>query len=186
MTAATPTTEFECSPGGSIAAGIRRLNRMFTLLGLSMVIAAIVSWYSGPFFPGLLALAVAAVVLLAWRMSNDLRPRVLILKPGQLAIRTPRQLIEVPIEDAKARALSEEEIAHLEGLASAGGVVAGSGGFDSRMLGEFDLYASDLSRALFIQGVGARLIVTPDEMEEFLRCFARMANSPLLQSSAHD
>ena len=31
-------------------------------------------------------------------MSNDLRPRKLILEPGQLVIQTPRQLIEVPIE----------------------------------------------------------------------------------------
>jgi hypothetical protein len=103
-----------------------------------------------------------------------------------LTIRTPSQLIEVPIEDAHIRALTADEIAHLEGLAAAGGIVAGAGGFDSRRLGEFDLYASDLQHALFIQGLGGRLVVTPDEPAEFLRRFEQMATSPLLQSSAHE
>ena len=178
--------EFTSTAGGTVAAGIRRLNWMFGILGLAMVVAAIVSFLSGPFFPGLLALAVAAVVILAWRMSNDLRPRVLSLEPGQLTIQTPRQLIEIPIEGARIRTLTAEEIEHLEGLASAGGVVAGSGGFDSRRLGEFDLYASDLRQALFIQGLGARLVVTPDQPTQFVECFQQMASSPLLQSTAHD
>lgn len=183
MTQTTDTLEFACTPGGTVAAGSRRLSRLFTILALLMIAAAIASWLSGPIFPGLLAAAVAALVGLAWRMSNDLRPRKLILKPGRLLIQTPRQLIEVPIEDAKIRPLDEEEIRHLEGLASVGGVVAGSGGFDSRQLGEFDLYASDLGHALFIQGLGARLVVTPDQREKFIQDFQQMASGPLLQSS---
>ena len=178
--------EFTSTPGGTIAVGLRRLGWLFAILAILMILAAIASWFSGPFFPGLLALAVAALVGLAWRMSNDLRPRMLILEPGRLVIQTPRQLIEVPIEGAKVRTLTPEEIRHLEGLASAGGVVAGSGGFDSRQLGEFDLYASDLRHALFIQGLGARLVVTPDQPVDFTRTFEQMAAFPLLQSSAHE
>lgn len=178
--------EFTSTPGGTIAVGLRRLGWLFAILAILMILAAIASWFAGPFFPGLLALAVAAVVGVAWRMSNDLRPRKLILEPGQLVIQTPRQLIEVPIEGATVRILTSEEIGHLEGLASAGGIVAGSGGFDSRQLGEFDLYASDLRHALFIQGLGARLVVTPDQPGDFTRTFEQMAALPLLQSSAHE
>ena len=186
MNAAADPLQFTCTPGGTVAKGSRRLSRLFTILALMMALAAGVSWLSGPFFPGLLALAVAALVGVAWRMSNDLRPRRLILDPGRLVIQTPRQLIEVPIESAKIRTLTTEEISHLEGLASAGGIVAGSGGFDSRLLGEFDLYASDLQNALFILGLGARLVVTPDQPSEFIEGFRQMAAFPLLQSSAHE
>ena len=186
MSAASQVSEFTCSPGGAIAVGRRRLATLFAILGLLMLAAAVAAWFSGPFFPGLLALAVAALVGVAWRMSHDLRPRTLVLEPGRLTIHTPGQLIEVPIEEAQIRALAADEIEHLERLATAGGIVAGSGGFDSRRLGEFDLYASDLRRAVFIQGLGGRLIVTPDEPAEFLRRFEQMAASPLLQSSAHE
>lgn len=186
MSLSSESIEFSSTPGGTIAIGLRRLSRLFAILALLMILAAVVSWLSGPLFPGLLALAVAALVGVAWRMSNDLRPRKLHLELGQLVIQTPRQLIEVPIENAKIRPLTADEIAHLEGLASAGGIVAGSGGFDSRRLGEFDLYASDLRHALFIQGLGARLVVTPDQPAEFTRAFEQMAASPLLQSSPHE
>lgn len=186
MSSSTPTFEFSSTPAGTIAAGRRRLASLFAVLAILMLVAAIAAWLTGQAFPGLLALAVALSVGLAWRMSNDLRPRKLILEPGRVAILTPSRRIEVPIEGARIRALRPEEIEHLEGLASAGGVVAGSGGFDSRLLGEFDLYASDLDQSLFVQGLGGRFVITPDQPEEFIRRFAQMAASPLLQSSAHE
>ena len=178
MSQTDTTVEFDSSPGGSIAAGRRRLGGLFALLATLMLVAAVASWLSGPFFPGLLALAVAALVGVAWRMSHDLRPRKLILEPGRLIIYTPSQLIDVAIEGARIRPLSAAEIDHLEGLASVGGIVAGAGGFDSRLLGEFDLYASNLSHALYIQGLGGRLVVTPDEPDEFLHQFEQMAAAP--------
>jgi hypothetical protein len=186
MNTISEPVEFTSTPGGTVALGIRRLSRLFGSLILLMVLAALAAWISGRLVPSLLALSVVALIGLTWRMSNDLRPRKLSLEPGRLVIETPRQLIEVPIEGATIRPLSESEIAHLEGLASAGGVVAGSGGFDSRHLGEFDLYASNLSHALFIQGLEARMVVTPDEPVGFTETFERMAASPLLQSSAHE
>ena len=163
-----------------------RLKWLFTALAGAMLLAVMVAWATGRFIPGLIAVAVAGVVGLAWRMSNDLRPRQLRLEPGVMQIETPRQRIAVPIEGAQIRPLEPAEIEHLENLTSAGGFVAGSGGFDSRYLGEFDLYASDFAHALFIQGPGGRFIVSPDETVEFLADFQQMAASPLLQSSAHE
>jgi hypothetical protein len=101
-------------------------------------------------------------------------------------IETPGQRIPVPVEGARVRRLEEAEIEHLRGLASAGGFVAGSGGFDSRLLGEFDLYASDFAHALLVQGTGGRFVVTPDQPADFVESFRKMAASPLLQSSAHE
>ena len=39
---------------------------------------------------------------------------------------------------------------------------------------------------LLIQGLGTRLVVTPDRPEDFLEVFRQMVDSPLLQSSAHE
>lgn len=179
-------SSFASTAGGTIAAGSRRLGLLLSALGLVMLIAALGAWLAGRVFPGLLALAVVGLIALAWRMSNDLRPQRLRLEPGKLVIETPSRWIDVPIEGASIRALEDEEIQHLEGLASVGGIVAGSGGFDSRLLGEFDLYASNLRHALFVQGLGTRLVITPDQPAEFVTCFRQMAASPLLQSSAHE
>lgn len=180
------STIFTCTPGGSVATGIRRLRRLFASLALLMIVASLIAWSTNRFIPGLLAFAVACLVGFTWRMSNDLRARKLTLEPGLLTIETPRQLIEVSIEGAKVRPLTADEIAHLEGLASAGGIVAGSGGFDSRQLGEFDLYASNLRHAVFIQGLGTRMVVTPDEPSQFMATFQQMTAPPLLQSTPHE
>ena len=169
-----------------MALGIHRFRWLLIILALSMILAALAAWATDRLIPGIIAVTVAAVIGLAWRMSNDLRPRRLSLEPALMLIETPRQLIPVPIEGAQIRSLEPEEIEHLEGLASAGGFVAGSGGFDSRLLGEFDLYASDFSHALFIQAAVGRYVVTPDRPARFIDRFRLMAASPLLQSSAHE
>ena len=186
MSQPVESVRYACTTGGEVAIGIRRLGLLMSVLAVAMVLAALGCWATGRLMPGVIALAVAGVVGLAWRMSNDLRPRQLHLEPGLMQIETPRQLIEVSIEGARARRLEPDEIAHLESLASAGGFVAGSGGFDSRRLGEFDLYASDFAQALLIEGPDGRFVVTPDQVPEFLDSFRQMAASPLLQSSAHE
>ena len=78
---------------------------------------------------------------------------------------------EVKAACAKVRRLAASEIRHVERLASVGGIVAGSGGFDSHLLGEFDLYASNLQNSLFVDAVGSRLVVTPDQPDEFIATF---------------
>jgi hypothetical protein len=177
---------YPCTLGGAVATGRRRLALLLTVLAVSMIVAAITCWATGRLIPGLIALGVAGVVGLAWRMSNDLRPRNLTLEPALMHIETVRQLIPVSIEGAQIRPLEPQEIKHIENLASVGGFVAGSGGFDSRLLGEFDLYASDLAHGLWVQGPAGRFVVTPDDPTKFLREFEQMATSPLLQSSSHE
>ena len=60
----------------------------------------------------------------------------------------------------------------LESLATSGGVAAGTGGFESHLLGEIDLYASDLAHAVMVDLGERRLIVTPDDPEGFLEALS--------------
>ena len=76
--------------------------------------------------------------------------------------------MEIPLEGAAARALTADELAHLERLASAGGFVVSSGGFDSHLLGEFDLYASDLGHGVLVEAMDHRVVLTPDDPFRFL------------------
>ena len=137
-----------------------------------MLIAALASWLSGRVFPGLLALGVALMILMAWRMGTDLVPREIWLQGETMTLLTAGRLITVPIEGATARKLDRAEIEHIERLASAGGIITGTGGFDSHKLREFDLYASDLENALLVHGPGGRMVLTPDEPDAFLAALA--------------
>ncbi len=160
---------FRCTPGGSIAAGQRRLGCL--LLGLAALmlgVAGAVLW-GGRVLPGLLSAGVALVAWTAWRMSRDLAPLWIEAASGRLVVQTRRQRLEVPLDAATARRLEPDELAHLERLASVGGLVAGTGGFDSHRLGEFDLYASDLGNAVLVEAGDHRLIVTPDDPDGLVR-----------------
>lgn len=178
--------EYRCSPGGSIAVGRRRLALLLSALAALLLLTAAVAWAGGRLFPGLLALSVAVVVALAWRMSNDLLPRRLWFDDQDLQIQTLGRLIPVPTAEATIRRLDDDEIRHLEMLTSTGGFIVGSGGFDSRYLGEFDLYGSDLDNAVLIQSPEGRFVVTPDRPDRFVESFRKHAASPLLQSRGHD
>jgi hypothetical protein len=72
------------------------------------------------------------------------------------------------VAGSEARRLTAEETAHVEGLATTGGVAAGSGGFESHRLGEIEIFASDFAHAVLIDLGETRLIVTPDDAEGFL------------------
>jgi hypothetical protein len=114
---------------------------------------------------------VAAIPWTAWRMSGDLDPLWLDLEGGWLTVQMRRRHERFAVSGltaAEARRLTPDETAHVEGLASAGGVAAGSGGFESHRLGEIDLYVSDFSHAVLLDLGESRLIVTPDEPEELL------------------
>ena len=179
-------SRFPCTPGGVIARGRRRMEWLFLVLALTMLVATVVAWVTGRLVPGLLALTVVVIIAVARRMSRELQPRAVELVPGNLTIETESHRIDVPIDGAKIRHLEPAEIRHLERLASVGGIVAGSGGFDSHLLGEFDLYASDLENSLFVDAGGSRLVLTPDQPDEFVESFRLLAASPLLQSTAHE
>jgi hypothetical protein len=160
---------FPCTAGGAILRGRLRLRRL--LLGLTVlmaVVGAVAIAASGRLFPGLFALLVALVPWTAWRMSGDLDPLWIDLSKGTLTVQMRRRSERFPIAGAEARRLTPEEIGSLERLATSGGLVAGTGGFESRLLGEIDLYASDFANAVLLEAGELRLVVTPDDPETFL------------------
>jgi len=164
----TETLRFPCTLGGPIVAKRRRFKVLMLGMGILMLVVAVVVLLEGRVVAALLALAVALVSRVAWRMSGDLTPIRLEVGPGTLTVRTRSQPIEIPLEGASARALTPDELAHLERLASAGGFVVATGGFDSHLLGEFDLYASNLAQAVLVEGMDHRLVLTPDDSTRFL------------------
>ena len=168
---------FRCSPGGLVGAGRRRLKISLAGVGLLMLALAGFTIWTGRLVPGLLAGLVATVTLFILRMSGDLEPLWLEVTPNLLTVQTRRRWLRVPLPPSSARRLRADEISHLEGLAAAGGVVTGSGGFDSHRLGEFDLYASDLTNAVLVDAEEIRVVVTPDHPEEFLASLQVTANS---------
>jgi hypothetical protein len=178
MSGGSPTTVFSCTAGGAIARGRRRLRA--GLLAVAGVALAAAAWAgaTGRLVPALLAAGVAATPWLAWRMSGDLDAQSLELRDGTLILQLRRQRQEVPLVAPRGRRLAREEIAHLEKLAAAGPVVVGSGGFDSHLLGEFDLAASDLANAVLLESGEVRLVVTPDRPEAFLAALAQGVGPP--------
>ena len=151
-----------------MAEGRRRLKGLLAALAVVMATVAAGTFYMGRLVPALLATAVAVVALFTLRMSGDLEPLVLEVRPELLTVQTRRRWLRLPLPALAARRLRADEIAHVESLATAGGIVAGSGGFDSHRLGEFDLYASDLANAVLVESEEIRAVVTPDEPDEFL------------------
>lgn len=155
---------FPCSPGGAVLRGRLRLRRLLVGLTLLMIAVAAGAWIAGQRWPAVLALLVSAIPWTAWRMSGDLDLLWLELAGnGNLTIQMRRRRERFPVPGALARRLTPEEIEHLERLATTGGVTAGTGGFESRLLGELDLYASDLSNAVLVDLGENRLVVTPDD-----------------------
>lgn len=169
---------YACTPGGAILRGQRRLRRLLVGLALVLVASAVLYWLSllmrggGSWWPGLFALLGAAVPWMAWRMSGDLDLLGLEVEGGRLMIRMRRRGERYDLAGAVCRRLTPEEICYLERLATNGGVTAGTGGFESHRLGEFDLYASDLANAVLVDLGETRLIVTPDEPEGFLEALS--------------
>ncbi len=168
---------FRCSPGGSIATGRRRLKGLLAAVGLLMLVVAGLTLWTGRVVPGLIAGLVGAAALFILRMSGDLEPLVLEVTPELLTVQTRRRWLRVPLPPLTARRLRADEIGHIEALATAGGVVTGSGGFDSHRLGEFDLYASDLANAVLVEAEEIRVVVTPDRPEEFLESLRATARN---------
>ncbi len=175
---------FTCTPGGAILRGQRRLR--WLLVGLAVLLVAVAAlfwlnlllraWFGkasvGTWWPGLFALLAAAVPWTAWRMSGDLDLLGLALDGGRLTLEMRRRRERFTVSGASARRLTPEEIAYLERLATNGGVTAGTGGFESQRLGEFDLYACDLANAVLVDLGETRLIVTPDDPEGFLEALS--------------
>lgn len=170
MTAA----RFPCTPGGVILRGRRRLKLLLVGLAVLMVVVAAATWWgAGRFWPAVLAFCVALIPWTAWRMSGDLDPLWLDLEDGWLVVQMRRRRERFAVAGAEAWRLAPDEVAHLETLTTSGGVAAGTGGFESHRLGEFDLYAANLRNAVVVDLGESRLIVTPDDPEGFLEAIAR-------------
>ena len=169
---------FRSTPGGVVAAGRRRVRRVLLggaalMLGLSIAILV-----AGRWGPALICAGAAFLCVFAWRMSGDLDPFWLTLSGDQLTVQMRRQRASLALRNVEARRLTAEETAHLASLTSANGVTFASASYESRLLGVFDLHATDLRHAVLVETDAPadqrdeadrlRWIVTPDEPETFL------------------
>lgn len=169
---------FPCSPCGAVARGRRRLAALLGGLTLLMLAVAAATFAAGRPGPGAIALLVTLAPLLAWILAAGSAVQELTLEEGLLTLELRRGSERVPLPaEAGARRLDRDEIAHLESLASYAGVVTGTGSFDSRLLGEVELYASDLANAVLVEGGERRLVVTPDQPDAFCRHLAAAGQS---------
>lgn len=164
---------FECTPDGAVASGQRFMTRIFSLLGVALLAATGFAVATGQIFAGMLALVLALGVFIIYRMSRELDPTELVVEGQTLSILMRHALRRLSLTEASTRRLTREEIEHLASLTSSGGFVAGTGGFDSHVLGEFDLYASRLYNAVLVEAPDGRIIVTPDAPEAFIETVAR-------------
>jgi len=159
---------FPCTPGGAIARGKRRLATLLVGMALLMAAVAAIAWIAERRMGSVLALLLAGLSWTSWRMSGDLDLLWLEVEPERLVLQLRRKRLVVPLLAPQARLLTAEEVRHLERLASRGALVAGTGGFDSHVLGEFNLYASSLERPVLVDSGESRLVVTPDDVQGFV------------------
>jgi len=161
-----------------VAAGRRRLRRLLLGSALLMLALAVMVMIAGRWGPGLIALGASFLALFAWQMSGDLDPLWLTLTPGALTVQMRRQRANLVLSNLSVRRLTAEERAHLASLTQAGGMTFASASYESRLLGAFDLHATDLEHAVMVE-VDApqdqkdesdrlRWVVTPDDPEAFV------------------
>ena len=162
------TQRFPCSRGGSVGHGRHRLRSFLLTLGLLTLGVAVAAIWVSRWVPALLALGAGMLALFARRMSADLDPLWIDLEGDQLRIQMRRQHQIVALGGATLRRLEADEIDHLTRLATTAGITAGTGGFESHLLGELDLYATRLDNAVLIQHQETAIIVTPDDPDGFL------------------
>jgi hypothetical protein len=167
-----PSIRFACTAAGVIAGGRRILARLLLSVAAAMVVIGVAVWVADRKLPALLCLVVAFALWTIWRMSGDLDLQWLDLAPDALTLQLRRQRLRLPLLAPTARPLDAAERDHVARLASHGPLVAGTGGFDSHLLGEFNLYATDLDRAILVDTGDGRVVVTPDDPAAFLRALA--------------
>jgi hypothetical protein len=179
---------FRCTPAGAVATGRRRVRRLLLGVAALMLGLAIVVLVAGRWGPALICVGAAFLCFLAWRMSGDLDPFWLTLTGDQLTLQMRRQRASLALRNVEARRLTAEESAHLASLTSADGVTFANASYESRLLGTFDLHATDLDHAVLVEadapleppeqsghhapaGEGpdrVRWIVTPDDPERLI------------------
>jgi hypothetical protein len=185
----SPPQIFRCTPGGAIAAGRRRVRRLLLGAAVLMLGLGIAVMIAGRWGPAILCGGVAFLCFFAWQMSGDLDPFWLALVPGELTVQMRRQRASLPLNNVTARRLTPQESAHLASLTSAAGVIFASASYESRLLGSFDLHATDLERAVMIEtdvpqaerddddDDRRRWIITPDDPDQFLEALGSSRRS---------
>jgi hypothetical protein len=163
----TTRQQFPCSNRGAVLHGRQRLRKFLLLLALLCFAVGIAAWFARA-VPALLAIGAGALALYARRMSADLDPLWLEIEGARLAVQMRRQRHPLDLAGVSARRLSSDEIEHITRLATTASVTAGTGGFDSHLLGEIDLYATDLDHAVLLQHEETATVVTPDDPAAFL------------------
>jgi hypothetical protein len=138
------------------------------MLALFTFAVAVMAVWVDRLMPAALAVGAGLLALFARRMSGDLDPVWFDLEGDQLKVQMKRQHQIVTLTGSALRRLEAAELAHLTSLATAAGITAGTGGFESHLLGEFDLYATNLDNAVLIQHEETATIVTPDDPEAFM------------------
>jgi len=167
--------KFPCTAGGAIAAGHRTLARLLVGLAVVMLAIAVPVWIADRKLPALLCVGIALVLWTTWRMSGDLDLFWLELTADHLTVQMRRQRLVLPLLAPRVRRLDEAERSHIERLASNGMLTAGTGGFDSHLLGEFNLHATDVGNAVMVDTGDSRVVLTPDDPEAFIRTFDELS-----------
>lgn len=170
------TKKFFCTTGGAIAAGRRTLARLLVGLAVAMLAIAVPVWMADRKLPALLCVGIALVLWTTWRMSGDLDLFWIELTADHLTVQMRRQRLVLPLLAPRMRRLNEAERSHIERLASNGMLTAGTGGFDSHLLGEFNLHATDVGNAVLVDTGDSRVVLTPDEPEAFIQAFDQLAS----------
>jgi hypothetical protein len=144
-----------------------------------MIGVAVFPLAEGKWVPGVLALVLAFAPQFALRLFLDAEPREIVLAGQSLRLRLDSGATEIfDLPGSMARRLELDEIEHLSSLAERGGLVLGTGSFDSRVFGEVDLYATDLRNAVLLKREQTAWIVTPDAPDAFLAAIAATITAP--------
>lgn len=163
--------KFTCTAGGSVEADRRKLQRGLVGLALAVFAVVVVLIVRGVLGSAVILTLVGAVTVYAARMVRDLDLLWIEWTPGggdeALALQLRRQRLFRPAP-ASARLLTDEEAAHLRQLTRWSGFQVATGGYESRMLGEIEVYTCNLDRPVLLQLAEEALVVTPDEPERLV------------------
>lgn len=165
---------FACTAGGSVEADRRKLQRGLIVLALAVFAIAALLVVRGGVGSAVILTLVGAMTAYAARMARDLDLLWIEWNPGggdeALILQLRRQRLPRPAPRS-ARLLTDDEVEHLRQLTRWSGFQVATGGYESRMLGEIEVYTSNLERPVLLQLAEEALVVTPDEPERFVAAF---------------
>ena len=177
------TKRFPCTFSGKIRQSKTRLTLLLTTLILGMILGSGLMFWQARTIPGVLCLLVAFGTWTALRMSGDLDPLWIDVSPDGLRIQMKRQHQEYPHAEA-ARRLTSEEIAYLERLITTAGFTLSTGGYESHRLGEFEMFATDLTNSLLLFYEETGVILTPDDPDGLLERLPVVPSGPTAEPAS--